>query len=178
MAAAAYDKQDGSVSSRHPAQVSKSAKILKYAQHFSKVKSHKHVRAENIQKKLGARFCLTVVVRAEKLSRGSLWSHIVLGYCERYDTVMITLAISKCYGKVRVLFFRSTTLVSARKSHSSGVRGLVVRCLLFNPEGSCLNPWVCANFFTSIPKQKVLTFSALRDSSLFSALWDFFSKTF
>ena len=52
----------------------------------------------------------------------------------------ITLAISKCYGKVRVLFFRATTLVSARKSHSSGVRGLVVRCLLFNPEVSCSNP--------------------------------------
>ena len=49
-------------------------------------------------------------------------------------------------------------LVSARKSHSSGVRSLVVRCLLFNPEGSCTNPCVCANFFTSIPKQKVLTF--------------------
>ena len=34
----------------------------------------------------------------------------------------------------------------------------MVRCLLFNPEVSCSNPWVCANFFTSIPKQKVLTF--------------------
>ena len=58
----------------------------------------------------------------------------------RYFLLFITLAISKCYGKVRVLFFRATTLVSARKSHSSGVRGLVVRCLLFNPEGSCSNP--------------------------------------
>ena len=58
-------------------------------------------------------------------------------------------------------FFRATT-VSARKSHSSGVRGLVVRCLLFNSEGSCSNPCLCANFFTSIPKQKVLIFLALR----------------
>ena len=64
-------------------------------------------------------------------------------------------------------FPRDNSLVSAHKSHSSGVRGLLIRCLLFNPEGSCSNPWVCANFFTSIPKQKVLTFSALWDSSLF-----------
>ena len=73
-------------------------------------------------------------------------------------------------------FPRDNSLVSVRKSHSSGVRGLVVRCLVFNPEGSCSNPWVCANFFTSIPKQKVLTFSALWDSSLFSALWFFFEN--
>ena len=39
------------------------------------------------------------------------------------------------------------SLVSARKSHSSGVRGLVVRCLFFNTEGSCSNPCVFANFF-------------------------------
>ena len=58
------------------------------------------------------------------------------------------------------------------------VRGLVVRCLLFNPEVSCSNPWVCANFFTSIPKQKVLTFFGTMRLfgfvRLFSALWDFF----
>ena len=72
---------------------------------------------------------------------------------------IITLAISKCYGKVRVLFFpRDNSLISRGNSHVSRVRGLVVRCLLFNPEVSCSNPWVCANFFTSIPKQKVLTF--------------------
>ena len=49
-----------------------------------------------------------------------------------------------------VLFFQTrttTSLVSARKSHSSGVRGLVVRCLPFNPEGSGSNLCVCANFF-------------------------------
>ena len=72
---------------------------------------------------------------------------------------VFTLAISKCYGKVRVLFFpRDNSLISRGNSHVSRVRGLVVRCLLFNPEVSCSNPWVCANFFTSIPKQKVLTF--------------------
>ena len=58
-----------------------------------------------------------------------------------------------------MLFFpRDNSLISRGNSHVSRVRGLVVRCLLFNPEVSCSNPWVCANFFTSIPKQKVLTF--------------------
>ena len=73
--------------------------------------------------------------------------------------LILTLAISKCYGKVRVLFFpRDNSLISRGNSHVSRVRGLVVRCLLFNPEVLCSNPWVCADFFTSIPKQKVLTF--------------------
>ena len=57
-----------------------------------------------------------------------------------------------------MLFFRATTLISRGKSHISPVRGLVVRCLLFNSEVSCSNPWVCACLFTSIPKQTVLTF--------------------
>ena len=62
--------------------------------------------------------------------------------------IIITLAISKCYGKVLVLFFpRDNSLISRGNSHVSRVRGLVVRCLLFNPEVSCSNPWVCANFF-------------------------------
>ena len=61
-------------------------------------------------------------------------------------------------GKCGCFFFRATTLISRGNSHVSRVRGLVVRCLLFNPEVSCSNPWVCANFFSSIPKQKVLTF--------------------
>ena len=39
------------------------------------------------------------------------------------------------------------TLISCGNSHVPRVRGLVVRCLLFNPEVSCSNPWVCANFF-------------------------------
>ena len=55
-------------------------------------------------------------------------------------------------------FPRDNSLISRGNSHVSRVRGLVVRCLLFNPEVSCSNPWVCANFFTSSPKQKVLTF--------------------
>ena len=59
---------------------------------------------------------------------------------------------------MRALFSGDNSLVSRGKSHSSRARGLVVRCLLFNPEVSCSNPCVCANFFTSIPKQKVLPF--------------------
>ena len=49
------------------------------------------------------------------------------------DRSLITLVISKCYGEMRVLFLRSTSLVSAGKSHSPGVRGVVVRSLLFDP---------------------------------------------
>ena len=59
---------------------------------------------------------------------------------------IITLAISKCYGKVRVLFFpRDNSLISRGNSHVSRIRGLVG--LVFNPEVSCSNLWVCANFF-------------------------------
>ena len=53
---------------------------------------------------------------------------------------------------------RQLSFHAASRRHISRVRGLVVRCLLFNPEVSCSNPWVCAYFLTSIPKQKVLTF--------------------
>ena len=96
---------------------------------------------------------------------------------------IFTLAISKCYGKVRVLFFpRDNSLISRGNSHVSRVRGLVVRCLLFNPEVSCSNPWVCANFFTSIPKQKVLTFfGTMRLFGFVRLFWlceTFFSKFF
>ena len=88
------------------------------------------------------------------------WEHFRIFISKKLIVLaLITLAISKCYGKVRVLFFpRDNSLISRGNSHVSRVRGLVVRCLLFNPEFSCSNPWVCANFFTSIPKQKVLTF--------------------
>ena len=55
-------------------------------------------------------------------------------------------------------FPRDNSPISRGNSHVSRVRGLVVRCLLFNPEVSCSNPWVCAYFFSSIPRQKVLTF--------------------
>ena len=64
---------------------------------------------------------------------------------------IITLAISKCYGKVRVLFFpRDNSPVSDRKSHNSDFFGLAVRCLLFNPEGPGSNPCLCANFLNKI----------------------------
>ena len=48
---------------------------------------------------------------------------------------LFTLAISKCYGKVLALFSgrqlsRFTRFTHSFKSHSSRVRGLVVRCLL------------------------------------------------
>ena len=62
----------------------------------------------------------------------------------------ITLAISKCYGKVRVFFPRDNSLVSDRKSHNSDFFGLAVRCLLFNPKGPGSNPCPCANFFYKI----------------------------
>ena len=64
---------------------------------------------------------------------------------------IVTLAISKCYGKVRVLFLpRDNSLVSDRKSHNSDFFGLAVRCLLFNPEGPGSNPCLCAIFFYKI----------------------------
>ena len=55
-------------------------------------------------------------------------------------------------------FFSARQLVSDRKSHNSDFFGLAVRCLLFNPEGPGSNPCLCANFFTKISKQKILTF--------------------
>ena len=57
-------------------------------------------------------------------------------------------------GKCGCFFPGDNSLVSPRKSHSSGKCALVARCLPFNPEGSCSNPCVFAN----IPKQKVRTF--------------------
>ena len=80
-------------------------------------------------------------------------------------------------GKCGRFFFRSTTLVSRGKSHSSRVCGVVVRCLLFNPEVSCSNLCVCANFLTSIPNFKYSPFLALWDSP-FSTLLDFFFENF
>ena len=60
-------------------------------------------------------------------------------------------------GKCGCFFFRATTLVSARKSHSSGVCGLVVRCLPFNPEGSGTNPCECAIFSRRFSSEKCPT---------------------
>ena len=94
------------------------------------------------------------------------------------DHSLLSLHLSKCYGKVRVFFPCDNSLVSARKPHSSGVRSLVVKCLLFNPEGSRSSRCVCANFFTSIPKQKVPTFLALCDSPPFQLCETFFRKFF
>ena len=64
--------------------------------------------------------------------------------------MFFTLAISKCYGKVRVLFFRATTLSFQTASRIIDFFGLAVRCLLFNPEGPGSNPCLCANFFYKI----------------------------
>ena len=71
---------------------------------------------------------------------------------------VFTLAISKCYGKVRVLFFRATTHFTRQVAHftrswSSGkMLAFQPRDFVFEPVGMRLF------FFTSIPKQKVLTF--------------------
>ena len=78
--------------------------------------------------------------------------------CQAQQTHFYTCDKQVLWESAGAFFFRATTLISRGNSHVSRVRGLVVRCLLFNPEVSCSNPWVCANFFTSIPKQKVLTF--------------------
>ena len=52
-----------------------------------------------------------------------------------------------------VAFFScASTLISRDKSHISRARGLVVRCLFFNPEVSCSNPWVCAHFLYKYSK--------------------------
>ena len=45
-------------------------------------------------------------------------------------------------------YFRTTNLVSAPKSHSSGVRGLVVRCLPFNQRN--FEPVCMRQFFLQI----------------------------
>ena len=76
-----------------------------------------------------------------------------------------TLAMSHCYGKVPELFVpRDTSLVSARNSHSSGIRGVVVGRLLFNPESSSSNRVVCANFLEAF---------GTRRFPLVSELWDY-----
>ena len=92
--------------------------------------------------------------------------------------IFFTLAISKCYGKVRVLFFLATSLVSARKSHSSSVRGLVIRSLLFNPEGSCSNPCICANFYKYSEADGSHFFRHYETSPPPFRLWRLFFETF
>ena len=52
--------------------------------------------------------------------------------------VIFTLAISKCYGKVRVLFFpRDNSLISRGNSHLSRVSG---KMLAFQPRGFVFEP--------------------------------------
>ena len=96
-----------------------------------------------------------IFFQAKRLGKWSLgliqlgWKSVCWKSVAYFVEIVITLAISKCYGKVRVLFFpRDNSLISRGNSHVSRVRGLVVRSLLFNPEVSCSNPWVCANFFS------------------------------
>ena len=75
-----------------------------------------------------------------------------------------------------VAFFpRDNSLISRGKSHSSTVCGLVVRCLLFNPESSCLNPCVCA-FFLQVIRSR--SFSALRSPYRFRLCETFFRSFF
>ena len=54
-----------------------------------------------------------------------------------------------------VFFPRDNSLVSAGQSHSSGVRGLVVRFLLFNPEVSCSNRCVSAILLQAFRSRRV-----------------------
>ena len=109
------------------------------------------------------------------INRQTIWNFLAL--C-RSRASCYTCDKQVLWESAGAFFFRATTLISRGNSHVSRVRGLVVRCLPFNPEVSCSNPWVCANFFTSIPKQKVLTFFGTMRLfgfvRLFSALWDFF----
>ena len=67
-------------------------------------------------------------------------------------------------------FPRDNSLVSARKSHSSGVRGLVVRSLLFNPEGSCSKPLYALIFYKYSEAESSHFFGTMR-LPLFSALF-------
>ena len=120
--------------------------------------------------------CLKVFIFSRRVRRSSVYIAVCLIIFKFPNRSIITLAINKCYVKVRVLVFRATTFVSVGKSHSSGVRGLVVRCFLFHAEGSCSNRCECANFFTSILKQVSTFFRIMRLP--FSALWDLFSKIF
>ena len=83
-------------------------------------------------------FNCTLIFMQKIQPKKSVFTNYLLANLTGY---LITLAIDKQVLWERAgAFFRVTTLVSARKSHSSGVRGLVLRCLLFNPEGSCSNP--------------------------------------
>ena len=77
----------------------------------------------------------------------------------------------------RAFFPGDNSLVSARKSHSPGVRGLVVRCLLFNPECSCSNPCVCANFL-QVFRSRRFTFFGTETPIPFRLCETFFFESF
>ena len=90
---------------------------------------------------------------------------IELGYCN----VIVTHAISKCYGKVRVLFFRATTHFTRQVAHftrswSSG------KMLAFQSRGFVFEPVGMRLFFFKVFRS--------RRFSLFSALRLFGFKTF
>ena len=86
-------------------------------------------------------------------------------------------------GKCGCFFFpRDNSLISRGNSHVSRVRGLVVRCLLFNPKVSCSNPWVCANFFYKYSEAEGSDFfrhyETFRLCETFFGFVSFFSKFF
>ena len=64
-------------------------------------------------------------------------------------TILFTLAISKCYGKVRVFFPRDNSLVSDRNSHNS-LFWSSGKMLAFQPRGSGLEPVPMRYFFYKI----------------------------
>ena len=75
-------------------------------------------------------------------------SNSVMVYVIPRSRSFLHLRQASVMGKCGCLFFpRDNSLISRGNSHVSRVRCLVVSCLLFNPEVSCSNPWVCANFF-------------------------------
>ena len=74
-----------------------------------------------------------------------------------YVGLFFTLAISKCSAKVRVLFFRATTYFTRQVAHFTRSWSCG-KMLAFQPRGFVFEPVGMRIFFTSIPKQKVLTF--------------------
>ena len=75
-------------------------------------------------------------------------------------------------------FPRDNSLVLARKWHSSGVRGLVVRCLLFNPEGSYWDRCVCANFLQAFRSRRFSLFRHYETPPFFRLCETFFRNFF
>ena len=75
-------------------------------------------------------------------------------------------------------FFPRDNSFQPASSHSSGVLGLVVRYLLFNPDVPCWNRCVCANFFTRIPKGLPIQFFRHYETSPFFGFETIFSKIF